>query len=242
MDVLTGQSCSIRAEFDSPTGALIPDANSCAYSLYDYAGALLAGPTPVVTGANDTDVSIAIVAAYNTIAPDKIFERRSLVVTWTSSGQSYRVALLYRVIPPIGLGVSPADVRTVIGIDADELPDAECDLLAAYISLAEDIGRPALDAALASGTKLELVVNRAIIGQAVLDLAASLPLRAVATRKVGEMSFSRFTNVNWSHVIREAREMRSRGLAAITGTAQTSSPLIVLSDPRDQITGCHAKS
>src|SRR5579872_7108122 len=138
MDVLAGDDATLRVDFVSPTGTLLPDAGSVSYRVYGTDGSPLAGPTSVAT--SDTGVTLTIDGALNTIEPPRIFEKRIVIVKMASNGEPFVFQTDYRVIPFLNMTASAADVRSVIGATSDELPDEDIDLLQAYLLVRDAAG------------------------------------------------------------------------------------------------------
>ncbi|WP_164078811.1 hypothetical protein, partial [Stenotrophomonas maltophilia] len=92
---------------------------------------------------------------HQTIALDRSFERRQVVVTFTAEGCGYQKRLAYRVVELPLHSVVPDDVRAYLGINEDELRDDEVDLFAAGLVLEGLVGKDRLEAALTSGTLAE---------------------------------------------------------------------------------------
>lgn len=236
MDVLAGTAASLRVDFVGASGSLIPDANSVFWSLYDSTGALLSGPTAITTLSTDTGVTVAVVGTSNAIGGGRRFDKRFVVVTFTSGGQGANVTRNYRIVPLLNMTASNDEVRSLIGVDSDELPDEDIDLVNAYFLLEVDAGQAPLAAALASGTRLEIIANQAILGQCVVELFSGVPQRVGMIQRDGTLAFQRFASVDLQSVLVRARDMRARGIVAIQGLVETNETLMVLSHPIDPLT------
>ena len=216
MDVIAGSAATVRVDFTTSLGALVPDANSVSYQLYGTDGTPI-GTSTSVTTSGDTGVTLTIPGSANAITTPRLFEKRTIVLYLTSGGTPYSFKSSYRLVPFLNYSCTAADVRAVIGADEDELTDEEVDLVSAYFLVQAQLTDPTqLATALASGTRTELLANEAIVGMAVCEMNSGLPPQMAQTRKDGTMSFTRF-EINWKAVNIQARAMVARGLAAISG-------------------------
>jgi hypothetical protein len=238
MDVLVGTSASIRVDFTTPTGMLIPDPDTTVYSLFDQSGQYLvadvaANPDPGATGVN-----IFLASDKHLIGGGRRFEKRTLWLRWRTGGKSFTTRVQYRIVPLVNYTASATDVRTFLGLNEDELTDEEVDLFAAYLAVEEDAAKDRLDAALASGTRLEQLANKAIVAQAVIDLIPSLQNRVLMATADGPNRFERFrTAPDFDRFLRDAAALRSQALTAITGIATTQPSVLLFAEPTDPITG-----
>lgn len=238
MDVLQNTGSSLRADFVGPLGSLIPDANTVLWSIYDQTGALLAGPTSVSTGATDTGVIIALSSAYHTITAPRRFEKRQVLVTWTTAGQAHSLRLSYRVVPLVNYEVSGDRVRALLGLNVDELTDEELNIFGSYLSVEQEITKTVLDEALSSGTTRETAANELIAVSAALDVLPSLQLRTAASIMDGSKRFDRFrTAPDWELLAAQLSARRASLVADTTGAPLTGRPLAVFAQPTDVITG-----
>ena len=191
MDVLSSSPVTLWADFEAPQGLVIPDVGSVTYSLFDGTGAPLLVARELTPEAEATGVSIPIHAIHQIIDPERSFERRQVVVSWLAAGRSYQKRLAYRVVELPIHTVTPADVRTYLGINEDELRDDEVDLFAATLMLQGALGRERFEAALTSGTLLEIRATRAIVLSAAQLLFPSLRFRIAQAKSDGTLKFER---------------------------------------------------
>lgn len=191
MDIVSSTPVTLWVDCEAPQGLVIPDVGSVAYSLYDGQGVPLVVDQALTPEADATGVSIKVPAISNVIAPDRFFERRTALVSWTADGRGYSARAGYRVIDLPPYGVMPADVRTYLALNEDELRDDEVDLFTAYVTLAGVIGRDRLDAALSAGTLVEVRASRAVMLTAATALFPSLRYRIAQSKTDGTLKFER---------------------------------------------------
>lgn len=196
MDVLSSTPVTLWVDFEAPQGLVIPDVGKTFYSLYDGAGVPLAVQQVLTPAAEATGVSIPILAIHNVLDEGHAFERRQVVVTFEASGRSFSRRQAYRVITLPGYSSTPADVRTYLAINEDELRDDEVDLFAAHLALATQVGPDVLEAALSSGTYAELRAERAIVLTAATALFPSLRYRIAQAKTDGTLKFERLKDAS----------------------------------------------
>lgn len=238
MDVLVGTAATLRVDFNGPLGTLSADVSSVSWRLFNTAGVQIGNTTSVANAAGVGSVSIEVLATNHTIDAARRFEKRTLVTTWKSGGKSYADRTTYRVIPLLNHSVTADDVRTLLGLNEDELQDTEIDITAAYFRFEEDATQAALETALASGTMSEVRANRGIAADAALAIIPSMPIRTTQTQANGELRSERFrTPPDFSALEATIRNQRSEALTAVASTETIVPSLLVLTSPTDVITG-----
>lgn len=244
MDVLVGSAASLNFELQGPTGALPPDAASAFWSLYSHTGILLSGPTLLVTTPTTTNIPIPVAAVQNTISGALFFEKRTLVLTWVSSGQSHTVIQTYRIIPLLPITSGPAQVRSILSLTEEELRDDEIDLVGAYmevsVELVQNNAPTPLLAMLVSGDRIERAANQVLEYHALLPLLVTIELRAAVAMGDGTQSLERFKNIDFNELRANLRGERARVFnVLVTGGAKpdVNAPLrTALTTPIDVIT------
>lgn len=239
MNILVNTSGSFRIDFIGPTGLLVADAGTVAYTIFDQAGVPLIGPLPIAPS-GDTGVTVVVDAALNTIPSGKRFSRRTIMVTWRANGQHCQLMRPYRVLPFALYSATEVNVRALLGLGEDELPDADVDLFSAFLSVESDVGSDALATALTSGTTDETNANSAIVAECALALLPSLRTRTLMAITDGDQKIERFrTPPDWAKLETDLRGVRSAAIAALTGIDVTAAAggLAVFTSPTDVITG-----
>lgn len=222
----------------SALGSMVPDANSVYWSLYAHDGTLLSGPTLIATSPTDTGVTIPIGAGNQTIGAGKRFEKRQAILTWTTGGQGYSWRAFYRVLPITNYSASKDDVRSLLGLNADELLDEEIDLFAAFLTVEDDISQATLASALSSGTLRETSANLLIEVTAAIAVIPSLRLRTPMTVGDGGKTYQRYrTPPAWNEIAEELSARKASLAAAVLGSPVADAPLAIFTRPTDVITG-----
>lgn len=195
MDVLAGTAVTLWADFVSSTDDLVvPDEGTVSFSLYNRAGGLITGPVELTPEAQATGVSISIPGTVNALISGDMFDQRTVALSWIADGRSGIALHRYRIIPLPLYTATANTVRGVIGIAADELPDADIDLWAAYLIALQRVGA-ALDAALMAPGYSNVVANRIVAYTAVEQLLPSLPQRMLKTKSDGSLQVERLKDL-----------------------------------------------
>lgn len=237
-DVIAGMGATPHVDFMSALGTIIADVGSVSYYLYDQTGSLIRGPVAIVTFAGSTGVNVPLTGTDHTVSGGRRFEKRRVVVVWTSNGESFNHRFTYRVIPLLNYTASEADVRSLLGLSEDELPNEEIDLLTAYFSVESQLTAVVLEGALASGTSVELSANALIVVEAAIASLPSLQTRTPMVQADGTKRWERFrTPPNWELLRQQLSGRRSDLVAEVTGTPRADQPLAVFASPADVITG-----
>lgn len=234
MDILVGSAAAVAFELQGPTGPLVPDIDSASYRVFDQSGSLLSGPITLITTDVTSRIVIPTAGAGNTITAPRQFEKRTVQLDWASDGRAYTLRQFYRIIPFVNMTASVSDVRALLGLSEDELADDEIDLFSAYLWV--DTSTP-LASALASGTRLELSANRAIVCQAALRSVITLELRAAHAVEDGTQKFERFSKIDFNEIRRNIQAELSSAMTLLSGGAVPLPTLVALVLPVDPVTG-----
>lgn len=234
---VAGSPLSIEVSFVQDGETVIPDIGSVSYTVRDNTGGAVAGQTDlsVSTTSDTTAISVLVPQAVNVKA--LAFEMRYITTTYLLNGQTEYVETTYRLVDRIPLAIDANSVRSLIGLQDNELPDSDIDLPMAYYLVANDVGRDVLDAALITGTSIAYSANRAIAARALLELLPSLQLRANASEKSQTASASRLTNIDFDKVTAWLGNIYSNAQLVLTGGLYVPLPLIAAALPVDVITG-----
>lgn len=225
-----GLDITLAVPFTRGGEPFVPDSDSVVWALRDTSGAVVLSAQPMYD-VSDTVAQLIVPAVRNSVSVVREFEKRFVTVTGTESGSPFEINLTYRLVPWINTTVTPEEVRTFIGVDSEALPDDAIDIVHAYLTAQTTV----LDAALSSGTSVELKANKVILGQTVLDVLPSLRLRMVKSADDGNIKFERFA-IDWA-ALEAAATALVIGLDVVD-TSATAFPLFILGTPSpDPVTG-----
>jgi hypothetical protein len=171
---------------------------------------------------------IPTTGAMNTFASGVTSETRYLVVTWTSMGVTQTAQINYRVVPFFPVRIQPADVRTVIGANQEELADSEIDIFAAILYVAEDITPAVFNAAVTAGDITTVRVNQLVALWAALDLAPSVQLRIAASQKNELAEFTRYRGLDTAVWRDDTLEAYNRTRDDLLQNSNSPAPIFVL--------------
>lgn len=229
-----GTDLSIPVALTRNGEPFVADNHVLDWVMYNHAGIAIDSSTDVA--APDSTIFITTVSGNNTISSGHQFEKRAVLVKGLLDGQPFQIRVNYRLTPYLNFTASNDDVRTFIGIDTGELMDDEIDLAAAYYDLAAIVTTDALNTALASGTITELIVNRAIVGQAVLNLIPSFQARLSKSASDGTSSVDRF-DLDFTAIANEARIVRDLAVGTLLVTPELARIRVAAGSRTDPLTG-----
>lgn len=238
-DAIGGNDFLVVVPFLQGSNPIIPDVGSVFYTLYDHAGAPITGQTnvPVVTTTVSFQVAVTIPGAANLIASPKKFERRSMIVSLLRQGDPLSFTVYYRLVPLLLHGVTPQDVRSFIGVGANELPDEDIDLPAAYYHVEGDIGDLDLPSLLSTGTLAELGARECIKMRAVINIIPSLRQRLAQQESDGILQFRRAKIDDWDTLVTQAWHRYVEARSVATSTALETLDFVIVTTDSDVITG-----
>lgn len=229
------QDITLTISFSRDGESFVPDDGQASWALVGHDGTQLTSPASL-TGITDSQVSIQVLAAHNIITDPRFFEKRTVVVNCLRNGQSFQARGIYRVAPWINMTAVEDDVRSFIGIDNGELPDADIDLFDAYLQLSNTMSVEVLDAALVAGDKSETDANAAIVAMAVLGVLPSLQFRASKTSTDSTSTITRF-QLDFAALRAAAQAKLDAAIASITNADSAERLIFIIGDRTDPVTG-----
>lgn len=239
-DFLSGETVNITFRYGDGHEPKVPTVGSVTYTVLDHSGTAIAGleNVPVTTSASTFQSTITIPSLYNTVAPTKLFERRTIFLRFQSNGQSHYQKLAYRLLPTFPYTVNPADIRRFLGVNETELPDEDVDLFSAYLFVRETFTDPTdLDDLLLSGDLNEVRANEAIAMRAAIDIIPSLQNRVAQKETNGVMGFDRIKITDYTALLAEAYRRYNDALLLIgVLTPATDFTLITVTQDTDPVT------
>lgn len=234
MIIRSGLAHSVPVLFENG----LPDGD-VTWSLFDTAGAQLAtGTAPVPDGAVST--SIGIDASLNTLAADVLSGTRDLDWHYTVGGTLINGTQRYSIEARPPFGASNDGVRAKLGLTAEDLPDGEISLIAAYRYLRTTAGILNVAAITDNGGDNDAVLREAVEAFAALALLPTLPLRVALSESSGTNQYKR-QEIDWTALEGPLSALVDAGITLALPSYDplaNSAALFVLATPAtDPITG-----
>lgn len=212
----------------------VPDQGTAVLSVLSPDGTVIYSQN-LTTGPTDHVLLVTVPAEHNEISTS--FSRRTVRISAERAGIPFEVQTVYRLIPRVLHTVQPADVRNFLGVNTNELPDADIDLAKAMLTIEFEVTRATLSAALTSGEELELKANDAILYRAVLDVIPSLSNRVAQEESDGALTFRRHARKDFADLKQMAEERLSTALSLINPQPDPGYSLMITTTDADPITG-----
>ena len=229
----------VTLTFVEPAGKtpIQPDPGSVVLSVYANDGTPLAGfdavaqPNPA-----GTSIDVLVPGASNAIASGLTLENRFIEVLYRYQGNPQQLQYNYSLSQRIPMTVTSDDVRGLLGVTVDELPDSDINLLEAYYTL--NIGADILPY-LTGGTAKALTANRIIALNAAILLAPSLPQRLLQSQKSEDSSASRFSNAHGYKLVETLYQEFNASIQDLLSDVITftTPTLFAVTVPTDRVTG-----
>ena len=234
----SGEDLAVVVPFIRDDELFVPDGGTATWIVRGQDGTIIGGLGGTLTGLTDSSCTITILAAHNAIATGLRFEKRTVIVRGTVGGFPFEMHQLYRLSPWLNLTVTCDSVRTFVGLDASELPDADIDILGAYYRFADQVGDAVLATALATGTFEEQLANNAVKGWAVYRAIPGLRQRVAKQESDGTRQFQRF-NIDFVQLETDAYYQVTLGLRQFIPTFNDASsmPFFLVTSPTDPVSG-----
>lgn len=237
LNILTGTNATLSVAFMFQGDYEIPDANSVTYTLRDNLGNAVPGyvDLPLTPAAGATSVSIVIPGSENTNA--KTFELRTVVVSYTVNGAGRAIPFTYRVINFVQMTATPDDVRRLLSVAANELPDSDIDLIEAYFLVANEVTPSVLTTALSAGDITTIAANKALAARAALEVIPTLQLRILQVEQSATDVAKRYSGVDFQAVRDYVASVYAQNKATFTGITTVTYEMAVMVTPLDAVTG-----
>lgn len=199
---IANEAITIPVDFILGGEFVTPDDYTYSYKLIDNKQTVLQSEENVIIpeeGLKDRAL-IKVEASSNNKLPEKVFEDRYIIITFTSGGNPVRIKSPYRIVDEYFYTASVQDVRNVFGINESELGDDEVDLVETYLEAQISLGEPFMEAILDSG-KPNFRANRILVLRQALKVFPSLRLRIAESESSGTNSFLRnLKNIDWDEL------------------------------------------
>lgn len=237
MYVTSGETANLRFVFLDGRDTFIPDTNSVSYTVRDNTGTPIDDyeDVAVVTGPTTAGITVSIPGDVNEIT-GKI-ERRTVTVKATKAGQYWSLTQGYFISEWMNTWVTPKDVRDYLGVNADELPDDDMNLVTAYLSVEGELGASVLTTALASGTLDAVKANNAIMYRMAQDALPGLAYRIAQSETNGTLAFTRLAKLDLDKLIAETAKRYGEIVSDLGGISTGNRTWFMFSTDLDPFTG-----
>lgn len=232
---LAGQATPITLEFKIDGQFVVPATNTVYYTVRDNSGLALAGLTDVLAPATSTSIEISVPDTANAKSASNFVERRTVSFRFVSNSITYYGQVSYYLTDWLNFDADENDVRGELGLDPDELPNEQIDMVVAYMRLVEDLSGVDVPTILAGGDLAARFANRAIALYAAIEAVPPLMLGVARELQTDSAAAKRFP-VKWDQVLINLNTALSMCLAKIRGTSFTPT-YAVTSTRTDPFTG-----
>lgn len=213
----------VDGEFVQPTTA--------SYRLRGHDGTLLDSGS---LSADSTSEEVVVGAAHHSISAD--WENRYYRATFVYEGRTYTSDFDYKLHAFVPLMASTDQVRSLIGLDASELPDKEIALIEAYYDLADEYSTTFTDAFTATGVS-NRKANEAVALKAALAVVHSVPMRTKIQVRTENTTVVRSERIDFEALEEALRRKLTSTLGQVVPDTTPNTALFELSTPTDAITG-----
>ena len=227
-----GDPVTLTVDFTVDGEFVIP--TSASYLLRDHTG--IAVGSSVALPTTSTSAEISVPSLDNVIGASSLFENRFIVVVFTHAGRTYTKSVSYKLTRFVPMSATPADVRRLVGVSENELPDQDIDLHTAYFYLF-DAYSTTFSNQLVSTDFRGRQANEAIALQAALDVVASFPLRVPVSAKNENDQFNRISALDFRALEADLRRKLQQTLSAVLSVEETTVEVFSVSSPTDPVTG-----
>jgi len=200
---------------------------------------LTSAGTVVVSGSMPSLAStelITIPAVYNSLTGDAEYEDRFFELDFYHNSKPHRKLIPYHLVEFLPLTATPADVRSALGLDVQELPDQDVDLIRSYFALRWQNG-DVFKTALLSGGQQGAATNEAVMLKAALTICDSISMRALIVVRAEDSQVQRSTKIDFNQLANRISQRLATALDTVTQTAVVIPTLFALSSPDDPFTG-----
>lgn len=229
-----GEQHNILVEFLVDGVPVIPDTIN--YWLFDNASSIVDNLDDITVSPEGEAVIITIPDTAN--IRTKPIEYRKLYLEFTVNGMTYNVVKHYFLKDAIFFPLSAEDVRAVIGVGNEELPDDMIDITTAYESVKTDTNGLDLDTIMENGAAEAEYIIKAVSFKAALNCVYYLNTTVMKIEQADNTMYERFNGFDFKGTLNRLSSNYSKYINLLigkqTGTTLTYS---LISTGTDVITG-----
>lgn len=209
------------------------------YTLYNQDGDVVL-TNSVAISIGQLSYLINIPAASNTLSKP-LFEKMVIEWEYTTASAAVDGSISYIIHAPIEFPVNTANVRNMLGVDEDELPDSDINLFEGFMAFKQRLATTAdLTPYTSSGDLNSFKIAKAIEAATALLLFPTLQVRLPKKYDSGTSAYERWTNIDWEALAEELETYLAAGLLVVDPDYDfySDTAIFVLSDRgTDAITG-----
>ena len=184
------------------------------YTLYNEAGGVVVTNT-VTIPTGSVSYTIEITGAQNAIT-NPLFETMRLEWSYDTAEEAILDSVKYTVYAAIAFPADQDAVREFLGVNADELPDHEIDILKGYVKFRSEIGDTTdLSAYEGAGTFDSYRITKAIEAATALLLLPTLQIRLPKKYDSGTSSYERWTTMDWDALAAKISDAFNDGILVV---------------------------
>lgn len=243
---LSGEDFTLKLTFKDRLGvAVLPDTGSVRLTVRDHAGVALTSFDNLLLVVTGNQYELTIPGSDNTLGVGNQLENRHIRVTYLVNGQAMQIKDSYKLCQFLPFAVVENDVRALLGLTYEELPDTDIDLYSAYFTLDDYLTTVKLTTTplkdyLVAGTVKSIKANQLVAVQAAIDILPSIPQRIADTQKTENAEFTRNQKVDPYSLSKQLEGMKAdltNALLTVDPNAFTTPTIFAVSTPTDPITG-----
>lgn len=213
---------------------VVPDVGSVKYTLRDNTGT----PIPAVTNVDHVvgDKNFAVItipAAHNGTGGIET-SNRTLTVNYTVDMKPFVYRISYTLHSFFNITVTKDDCRAAVGMDADQMPDGDIDLVWAYLSLTS--ANSNLAAKFTAGGLASLNANNSVKYAACLEAMPAIRRRALK-RQVTDGVTAEKADIDFDKLEADLQAKLSGAIRAALGTISIQPTYLVIGSRTDELTG-----
>lgn len=221
-----GQAAMLVLEFRVDGLIVTPDDGSVSYSLHS-ASAELIPETSVALG----ETTVTIDNSHHVQVGDQLQAPRFIRLTFKEDGVTRYVEYNYSVVSFLPITVTPEDVRLLLGVSDEELPDLSISLRGSYYAIRRD-----LEQDIFSDELLNYEANQLVLFKEAITQAKTLNLKALQAIKTDDISRQR-SRIDFKEIVRSVEAGYLEHYRIFDSGIPSEPILQILKSRADPITG-----
>lgn len=215
-----------KANFVVEGRAVTP--TSATITLKNNTGAVVGGieDEPLVID-TDATYSIFTVGASDNV-PTLDYEIRTFTINFEYEGKDYVFNESYILRQIYFTAVTPDDVRALVGMSSDELPDASIDINGAYERVKAAVTGASLDNIFSSGSALISTARLAIMLAAALYGMKAFELSVMQSEQADNTLYKRFNSMDFTGIVDRLERDLAIAIATLNGVALGATDVVTV--------------